>query len=186
MALDLATRQVFYNTSTKLGISDPNWLIDLANFESGMNPKAKNPLSSARGLIQFMDATSRGLGYDSSLDLVTKNPTIISQLEGPVYEYLRPYKPFTTESSLYLSVFYPAARNYPANMTFKEIFKQRGAPATGRGSYANFIASNPGILSPQHYIDYVKKKPIMRIAITGGIGILGIGILYILYQRFSR
>ncbi len=184
--MDLPTQQVFYNVSTQLGITDPNWLIDLVNFESGMNPKAKNPLSSARGIIQFMDATSRGLGYDSSLDLVNKNPTIIKQLEGPVYEFLKPYRPFKTESSLYLAVFYPAARNYPADMSFKEIFEKRGAPKTGRGSYANFIASNRGILSPQHYIDYVKKKPTKRVIVKTGIGLVGLGSLYLLYRLLGR
>lgn len=183
MTIDLPTQQVFYSVSTQLGIRDPNWLIDLVNFESGMNPKASNPLSSAKGLIQFINSTAVWLGYKSSQDLINKHPTIISQLEGPVYDYLKHFKPFNTESSLYLSVFYPDARNYPADMTFKEIFEKRGAPETGKGSYADFISKNPGILTPQHYINYVKRKPITRVVTKTGIGIIGIGFLYLLYTR---
>lgn len=41
---------------------DPNALMAVMKSESGLNSKAKNPNSSATGLIQFMDSTAKGLG----------------------------------------------------------------------------------------------------------------------------
>lgn len=41
---------------------DPNALMAVMKSESGLNSKAKNPNSSATGLIQFMEATAKGLG----------------------------------------------------------------------------------------------------------------------------
>jgi hypothetical protein len=41
---------------------NPNALMAVMKSESGLNSKAKNPNSSATGLIQFMDATAKGLG----------------------------------------------------------------------------------------------------------------------------
>lgn len=181
--MDLATRQVFYNLSTRLGIKDPNWLIDLVNFESGINPTAKNPFSSARGLIQFINSTARSLGYESSLDLVNKNPTVIGQLEGPVYEYLKQFDPYPTETSLYLSVFFPAARRYDPNTKFSKIFQDIYG-SNWESKYQTFEKANGSIRTPQDYIDYVKKKPIIRVAVRSGIGILGLALLYLLYKRY--
>jgi soluble lytic murein transglycosylase-like protein len=44
-------------------------LYKLINFESAWNPKAKNPSSGARGLIQFMPSTAESMGYKGSLGL---------------------------------------------------------------------------------------------------------------------
>lgn len=43
---------------------DPNWLMACMAFETGrtFSPSKKNPQSSATGLIQFMEATAKGLG----------------------------------------------------------------------------------------------------------------------------
>lgn len=41
---------------------DPNWLMACMKFESGLNPAARNSLSGATGLIQFMPSTARNLG----------------------------------------------------------------------------------------------------------------------------
>ena len=157
MSLGIYDQGVFKQVAHTLRIGDPNWLIDMVNFESGFNPKAKNPFSSARGLIQFMDATARDMGYESSLDLVTKYPTLEDQLQGPVIDYLRRYAPFETESDLYMAVFYPAARNYPGGTSFADIFKDRD-PQGWKKKYDRFIKANPGILSPNHYVGYVKKS----------------------------
>jgi len=169
--------------ATTLRIRDPQWLIDLINFESGFNPKIKNPFSSARGLIQFMDATARGMGYVDSLDLVTTHPTIADQMEGPVTAYLKPYAPFNDEYQLYMAVFFPAARKYSANTPFSEIYNKLYG-ASGPDKYEKFKAGNPGILTPQDYVNYVKKKPIIRVAVkTGGAALLLL-IAYLLYRRF--
>ncbi len=79
-----------YSLAAQLQVADPQWLIDLINFESGWNPTASNPPSSAKGLIQFMNSTAKDdLGYKSSQDLIDQHPDIPSQLEGPVYRYLK-------------------------------------------------------------------------------------------------
>lgn len=41
----------------------------LYEAESGRNPKAKNPQSTAKGGFQFIDSTAKGLGLDDPLDL---------------------------------------------------------------------------------------------------------------------
>jgi hypothetical protein len=84
-------------------------LFALVSYESGFNPKIKNPESSARGLIQWIDSRARELGYSGSADLVARHPTVESQLLGPVVRDLSRYKPFPTFEKLVASVFYPAA-----------------------------------------------------------------------------
>lgn len=184
MTLSASDKQAVYSLAGALQVKDPQWLFDLIHFESGSDPKASNPLSSAKGLIQFIDSTARDLGYANSQDLINKHPTIPSQLEGPVYAYLSPYAPFNTEASLYLSVFFPAARNYDPNTSFSTIFNNLYG-SSGPTKYAAFKKANPNILTPQDYINYVKKKPITRLAVKGGIGIIGIGLLYLLYRAFK-
>jgi soluble lytic murein transglycosylase-like protein len=54
------------DTASALGMS---WqpLYKLINFESAWNPKARNPASGARGLIQFMPSTAEGMGYKGTI-----------------------------------------------------------------------------------------------------------------------
>lgn len=104
-------------TAIAVGAS-PASLYRLILFESGWNPAAKNPNSSARGLIQFIDSTARDLGYTSSADLVARHPTIAEQLRGPVLEYLAQWGPYPNDQSLFMGVFYPAAINWPAGKEF--------------------------------------------------------------------
>lgn len=124
----------------RLGVAYED-LFNLINFESGFNPQAKNTNSSARGLIQFIDSTAQSLGFRDSLDLVTQNPTIFSQL--PIVEkYLQQFKPFDGKQSLYLSVFYPKYRNVAPDTLFPE----------------NVRRVNPGINTPADYIKFVERK----------------------------
>lgn len=125
-------------TAQNLGMNAEHLDI-LINFETGgtYNPAIKNPNSSARGLIQFIDSTARSLGYKDSADLVAKNPTIESQMKV-VEQYLRPMKPFPTLQSLAMAIFYPAYRNVPITQTFPD----------------NVLKVNPSIYSP---LDYINK-----------------------------
>jgi len=41
---------------------DPDLFVGLARRESGLNPAARNPGSSAGGLFQFLDGTWKGYG----------------------------------------------------------------------------------------------------------------------------
>lgn len=119
----------------------------LIRNESGWSPTIKNPNSSGRGLIQWIDATAKDLGYRDSADLVAKNPTVSTQLAGPVRAYFKKYAPFATEDEFIASVFYPALRRQPAAVL-----------------PANVQAANPGVVTMQDYIDRVKKK----LGILGG------------------
>lgn len=136
------TKEMFLlsGVAQRLGVAYDD-LVKLIEFESGFKPDAKNPYSSARGLIQFTDATAKSLGFADSLDLVTKCPTFETQL--PVVEkYLQQFKPFTNKQSLYLSVFYPDYRKRPVETAFPEYVR----------------AVNPGIDTVQDYIDLVERK----------------------------
>ncbi len=145
---------VLVDVCNKLNIP-PDWLWMLIQFESRWNPqiRASMPYNQAkvtagtespkyaRGLIQFIDPTAQDLGYRDSLDLVTRHPDSASQLQGPVYRYLARYAPFPSEQSLYLAVFYPAARNWPVNREFPDSVK----------------AANPGINTPADYVAKVRR-----------------------------
>lgn len=117
-------------------------LYNLINFESAWNPLARNKNSGARGLIQFMHKTAREMGFKDADDLVNKYPTIESQLEYPVYNYLKKYLPFSTKQSLYMSVFYPAYRSVPSDTVFNDQVKKQ----------------NSGIITVQDYVDLVEGK----------------------------
>lgn len=152
--------------ASSLGISRDD-LYNLINFETAgtWNPAIKNKYSSARGLIQFTDATAKSLGYKDSLDLVTKNNSIEAQLYFPVLQYLSKFKPFPTKQSLYMSVFYPVAREWPVNKAFPDIVQK----------------SNPGIKTVQDYIN--KVEGVTKKFITPGLlALIGLGIL-ILFSK---
>ena len=149
------------------------WLDSLIRFESGWNPKAKNPISGARGLIQFMPSTAKAMGYANADDLVNKHPTVVSQLLGPVAAYFKlpgNKGPWPTKQSLYMTVFRPANRNSSPGTVF---------PADVR-------RDNPGIKTVQDYINLVEgKRPS-----SGGTALAGInpilGILLLAGFLFSK
>lgn len=154
MALSSTEQATLQVISSRLGVN-PDDLTKLIRFESGWNPLAKNPRSSARGLIQFIDSTAQKLGYNSSSDLVAKNPTIQDQL--PLVErYLSQYKPFANKQALYMSVLYPSARNWPSTRLLPEIVR----------------TANPGINTPA---DYVRKIEGGKIVVTVGVPLIIIG-----------
>ncbi len=146
---------------------NPAWLQNVITLESGWDPQAMNASSGAVGLIQFMPRTLKGMGLLSASvaalvpatgavpseakdavadDFFSKYPTAESQLAGPVVQYLKQYKPYPTEQSTYLAVFYPAYRFVSPDTAF---------PAAVQ-------AQNPGIDTVQSYVDLVKKKPKSR------------------------
>lgn len=127
--------------SKKLSLN-PAWLWSLVKFESNANPAARNKITGARGLIQFLHSTARSMGYKDADDLAAKNPTFDKQLSGPVLQYLKKYAPFPTKQSLYMAVFYPAARSWHPSTAFP----------------ANVRKANPNIDTVQDYINFVEGK----------------------------
>jgi hypothetical protein len=152
--------------SRKLDVNQA-WLWSLIHFESGGKPDARNPISGARGLIQFMHATAREMGYIDADDLYNKNPSFDKQLTGPVYLYLKKYAPFPTKQSLYMSVFYPVARKWDPATYFPALVRKQ----------------NPGIDTVQSYIDHVEGKPSKKTAAGLGVLLAICGILYYIFNR---
>lgn len=141
MALTKNQEKALQYVADKIGVPKKK-LWGLIQFESSWNPSAKNPYSSARGLIQFVNKTARGMGYRSSYDLVLKNPTIEDQLYDPVLKYFMQYIPYKNDQSLFMAVFYPKARFWPELKEFP----------------AWVLKVNKGIRTPLDYMNYVYKK----------------------------
>lgn len=135
------------DVSRELGVK-PRTFAALIEFESRWNAIIKNPTSSARGLIQFMTSTARDMGYQDSEDLVLQYPTAEAQLRGPVLDYLRPMAPFRDKpprldgQSLFMAVFYPAARRWNPDRPFPQRVQ----------------AANPGIVTVRDYVEHVWRR----------------------------
>jgi len=153
-------KSALLDTAKKLNVKYDD-LYNLINFESRFKPFAKNPRSSARGLIQFTDNTARSLGFKTSADLVSRYPTVTEQLK-PVYVYLKQFYPFKNKQSLFMSVFYPRYRNVHPKTLFPESVRK----------------VNPGINTPQDYINKVEGKLLQKIPPL----IILLGIAYIMYR----
>jgi hypothetical protein len=100
------------------------------------------------------------MGYGSADDLVSRFPTIGAQLAGPVLTYLYPFKPFPTEQSLYMAVFYPAARSWPPGTAFSPAIQ----------------AVNPGIRTVADYVSKVNGTKV-KLAVGGALILAAVGAL---------
>lgn len=65
--VDPELRAIISGAATKYG-QDPSTLMTIAGIESGFNPKAKNPKSSASGLFQFIKGTAKDYGLADPFD----------------------------------------------------------------------------------------------------------------------
>jgi hypothetical protein len=95
--------------SQRLGI-DPDWLMGVMWQESRLRPGAKNSISGATGLIQFMPNTALSLGTTiqalAAMDAVT-------QLDY-VYQYYAPYAgKIHSFADTYFVTFFPVAIGKP-------------------------------------------------------------------------
>ena len=85
-----------------------HYIADIIYVESRFNPKAKNPASTASGLIQFIEATARGLGTTTANIRMMSNVQQLPLVERYLSESFRangkPKSPFDT----YLHVFHPS------------------------------------------------------------------------------
>lgn len=161
-----------------MGIN-PQWLDALIAHESRWNPLAvsSSPYNAkavrekgeapryAKGLIQFIDSTAQGMGFRDSLDLINKYPSVETQLEGPVFDYLFPMRPFPTEQSLYLAVFYPKARTWDLSRSFPDSVK----------------IANPGINTVADYVNRVRSSiglPIVAGGLSLGLIAILVGVLF--------
>lgn len=95
--------------SNALGIN-PDYLMAVMYFESGLRADAVNRISNATGLIQFMPATAKNLG--TTVDELRQMPNV-DQLDY-VYQYLRHYAGrMNSFFDVYFAVFFPVAIGKP-------------------------------------------------------------------------
>lgn len=136
------TKNLVEDIANEFNVS-PATLVGVIQNESGWNPTIKNPVSSARGLIQFIDATAKSLGFPGgSAELIAKYPDIDSQLSGPVRAYYKKFAPYANENEFILATFYPAYRKKSLDTALP----------------ANVVAVNPGINTVGDYVSRVKRK----------------------------
>lgn len=162
----LSKNTALQTVASALGV-EPAWLDRLIQFESAWSPAARNAISGARGLIQFTNTTARGMGFTSADDLVTKYPDTVLQLMSPVYNYLKAMKPYPTEQSLYMAIFYPAYRNVAPTTVFSDYIR----------------AQNPNINTVADYVAKVQGSKITSYVTTGILILAGLGICYYIYVK---
>ena len=108
---------------------DPNKLMNVMAFESGLDPSKKNPNSSATGLIQFMNSTATQLGTTTA-DL--KGMNAIEQLKY-VEAYFKQFKSLVdTQEAIYTAVLAGRPVSDPESVLFS-----KGGKSTGRAYSAN-------------------------------------------------
>jgi len=140
MELTQSMKNALISAAAAIG-TDPEWLRRLIYFETARtyDPQITNPNTGAIGLIQFMDSAAQDLGFDRAADLAARWPDFESQLQNAVVPWLKRYGPYPTEQSLYMQVFYPAARSWDPLKPFSDSVQ----------------AANPGIKTPADYISLV-------------------------------
>jgi hypothetical protein len=119
------------NISQKLGI-DPDWLMGVMWQESRLRPTAKNSVSGATGLIQFMPKTALALGTSTqalaAMDAVT-------QLDY-VHKYYAPYSGrIHSFADTYFVTFFPAAIGKPDDWVLQTETLSAGKIATQNNIY---------------------------------------------------
>lgn len=106
LSVDEAFKKKVFDICGRLGC-DPNHLMAAMAFETGesFSPKKKSPVSTATGLIQFMDQTAKGLGTTTAK---LAGMTAVDQLDY-VEKYFKPYKgKMNTLSDVYMAILWPA------------------------------------------------------------------------------
>lgn len=139
--------QLLNEAAYSVGVS-PQILYKMIAFESSWNPNAKNPKSSARGLLQWIDSTAVRMGFSSSQALVNRNPTIESQLKL-IPAYLKMYAPYSSDYEFVLSNFLPAYRKYSPH-----------TPILSLPNGAKYQKANPRIKELNDYYKMVMKMKI--------------------------
>jgi hypothetical protein len=118
-----------------LGV-DPSWIMACMYFESRLDPAARNPVSGATGLIQFMPSTARGLGTTTD-ELAAM--TAEAQLNF-VGAYFAPFKGrIKTFADCYAAILWPAAVGSPDGEVIfaggSKAYEQNAALDVGRKGY---------------------------------------------------
>lgn len=92
---------------------NPDWLMACMAFESGLDPKAKNPHSSATGLIQFMDITARALGTTTSALALMSAEKQFDYVWLYFRDAIKAHGPLTSLADCYMAILDPIAIGKP-------------------------------------------------------------------------
>lgn len=135
----------------------PEIILATMYFESGFKPDARNPKSSATGLIQFMPNTAKGLG--TSIDEL-KNMSAIKQLDY-VYDFYNKkrglLKYVKSPEDGYLLVFYPYA------LSQNDDFILGSEVSPGRvnliaNQNKGFDSNNDNQITKREVLNFIRKK----------------------------
>jgi hypothetical protein len=132
--------QKIVDVANQLGVH-PFDLSNLINFESAgtFASDVRNRVSGATGLIQFMPATAKAMGFTTD-QLAAMSP--VQQMDE-VYRYFSRYKGrFGTVQSVYMAVFYPKAMTWALTAVFPP----------------NVQRVNPGIRTVADYVSLVNRR----------------------------
>ncbi len=103
-------RDRLYRLCAELDWSEKHasWLMACMAFETGrtFSPSIKNPGSSATGLIQFMDATARGLGTSTA---ALAKLTAVGQLNWVERYFMTNAHRITSLEDMYMAILWPKA-----------------------------------------------------------------------------
>jgi len=113
----------------------------LALAESGLNPKAKNPKSTAKGLFQFVDATAKSLGVKNPYD-VTESWEGIQRLTNEHAERFGTDDPVTLYAAHFLGGTLLSKVNRGLKLSAKE---QRLVDEFRTKALPNFVKNLEGI-----------------------------------------
>lgn len=138
--------------SQKLGIN-PNWLMLVMMSESGLNPKAQNPLKPYPvGLIQFVPDTAYGLGTSPQALL---SMSAVQQLDY-VYKYFSSKAgQFKSVFDLYLYNFYPYAIGKPDSYV---IGSERGISYDVADVNKGFDLNQDKKITVGEFKEYIRRK----------------------------
>lgn len=143
---------------------DPNWLMAVMGFETGytFSPAARNPGSSATGLIQFIEPTAVGLGTTTSR---LARMTAVKQLDYVEAYYSSFSGRIRNLGDSYLAVLWPAAVGRPDSYVMWE---------RDSGPYQREYAANSGL--------DVNRNGV----ITRGEAVASVNFSYMRGQQFVR
>jgi len=129
-----------------LGI-EPDYLMAVMAWESRFDPKAKNPKSTATGLVQFVEDTAHELNTTTA---ALANMTGLDQLDY-VFGYYYPYKgQLKTIDDVYIRVFDPGAIGKKGS----EIINRKGS--SGYSGNAALDVNNDGVITKDEAV-----KPVL-------------------------
>lgn len=131
--IPLAERTAFVakmkTVATALAI-DPDWLMATMWVESRLKPTAKNPGSTATGLIQFMASTALKLGTTTA---ALRGMSRVQQLDY-VLKYLKPYRgKMKSALDVYTAVHYPVQLGKSITAVW---YSKTGSTSASRQAYA--------------------------------------------------